>query len=187
MSGSNGPVPRHFQPMVHNDGYTERGAESWGSTWGPHGQQRPNAAHITGFDHSQTPLALGDAAAENTAPGSVAITPGTGSISLQGVSVSCATVTGTLTVAAEAAPISRIVLPPATRLISLLGSVLAPQAFETIIKPYIAQEQHEYFEALVQKDFTEARVIDVRLWVRAIWLSIHILVAPIIRLIRRGE
>ena len=184
MSESNQGVPRYFQPMLQNQAVFAHYA--WGYSWGPHGQ-RPDAAAVAGFDQSQTPLVLREAAAANAAPGPIEITPGAGATSPHGVAASSATITGTLTLVIHAAPVPRIARPPATRLISVLGSVLVKSFFDRVIAPYIAQEQHEHYEALLRRDFTQANIIGARMYPMIVWIILRSIVAPIILLITRGE
>jgi hypothetical protein len=80
----------------------------------------------------------------------------------------------------------RIARPPAGRLISVLGRVLTRHAFDTMIAPYIAQEQHEYYQALCRKEYGQARLITFRMHV-LIWYNVLWAVASsIIHLVRRA-
>ena len=65
----------------------------------------------------------------------------------------------------------RIEHPPATRYISMLKSVLTHGAYDRIIAPYVAQEHHEYYEALLQQDMRQAKVIRARMYSLLTWLS----------------
>ena len=85
---------------------------------------------------------------------------------------------------AEASPV-RIARPPAGRLIAALRCVLTAHAFDSMVAPYIAQEQHEYYEALLQKDDRQARIIAARMHLM-IWYNVLCAIATsITRLIRR--
>jgi hypothetical protein len=187
MSHPTQGVPRHFQPMMHNEDYAHWDAAGWGSSWGPHGQQRPNAAYIAGFDQSQTPLVLRTLGGANGDGGPSSITPLAGTLTLRAVAVSTSSATATLTLTRAEAPSVRIARPPATRLISVLSSVLVKSYFDRVIAPYIAQEQHEHYEALLRKDFRQARVVGARMYPMIFWIIFRSIVAPVIRLITRGE
>ena len=77
----------------------------------------------------------------------------------------------------------RIEHPPATRYISILKSLLTHNAYAKIIAPYVAQEQHEYYEALLHKNPHQAKVIRIRMYLLLTWLSLRAFVSPVIRLI----
>lgn len=187
---------RSFEPMIHNDdSHPEFGN---GQVW--NFGQRPMAAHISPYNQEDTPLVLrtsesrvegsgfvsqGAAASIESAAKSTTITPGTAEIGLKGSSGGKVTVTATLTVT-SIAPVQQLERPPASGLISALKRILTCVAFDRIIAPYVAQEQHEYYEALVRKDLQQAKWIRVRMYLLLTWLSFRAFVSPVIRLITRA-
>jgi hypothetical protein len=85
-----------------------------------------------------------------------------------------------------ATPIRRIERPLANGLISVLRRVLTRAAFDRIIAPYVAQEQHEYYEALLRKDLEQAKLIRIRMYFLLSRISFRAFVSPVIRLITRA-
>jgi hypothetical protein len=78
----------------------------------------------------------------------------------------------------------RLARAPAGRLISALQRILTPTAFKGMIAPYIAQEQHEYYDALCRKEYRQARWIAVRMHL-LVWYNVLSAVASsITRLVR---
>jgi hypothetical protein len=60
-------------------------------------------------------------------------------------------------------PPFRLARPPAATMISVLNRILTATAFQSMIAPYIAQEQHEYYEVLLRKNYRAARWIEIRM------------------------
>jgi len=63
---------------------------------------------------------------------------------------------------------------------------LTRAAFDRIIAPYVAQEQHEYYEALLQNDLQQAKWIRFRMYLLLTLISFRAFVSPVIRLIMRA-
>jgi hypothetical protein len=114
----------------------------------------------------------------------IRISPGTARIQIFADKTVYAILAKKLTGLAEQS--RRIEHPPATRYISMLKSVLTHGAYDRIIAPYVAQEQHEYYEALLQNDMRQAKVIRARMYLLLTWLSFRAFVSPVIRLITRA-
>ena len=147
----------------------------------PLGQQRPITAHISAHGQEDTPLVLQESNTELDGRW-VVITPDPEKIRALAKRVSM-----TVFEAKGIQPVNApqpIEHPPATRYISILRSALTDGAYSRIIAPYVAQEQHEYYEALLQKDTRQAKVIKTRMYLLLTWLSFRALVSPVIRLIK---
>jgi hypothetical protein len=80
------------------------------------------------------------------------------------------TVEGHAPTVTEAPPV-RLVRPPAGRLISKLERLMPAAAFNAMVAPYFAQEQHEYYEALKRKDYHQARRIEIRMHL-TVWYNV---------------
>jgi hypothetical protein len=112
----------------------------------------------------------------------VTITPGAGEVKLQGQSIRMSL--GTVGVVITPTP--RIARPPAGRLIRVLGRVLTRAAFEGMVGPFIAQEQHEYYEALLRGELGQAKWIVLRMYLLIGYNLFAAVAASLIRLVRRA-
>jgi hypothetical protein len=81
----------------------------------------------------------------------------------------------------------RLARPPAGKLISLLNRILTPNAFRGMIAPYIAQEQHEYYEALVRREHRQAKWVVVRMYLLISYNVVCALVSMIPGLLKRAR
>lgn len=97
-----------------------------------------------------------------------------------------ATPGGSSTVTIPSPPAPSLVLPPATRLVSGLKWFLTPNAYSRIVAPLVAQEQHEYFEAIRQGDECLARWIGARMYLLITWGALWACLAPIAKVFRRA-
>jgi len=78
----------------------------------------------------------------------------------------------------------RLARSPATHLVSGLKWLLTPKAYSRIVEPLVAQEQHEYFEAIRRGDQRLARWIVARMYALIICNAMWALVAPIAKMFR---
>jgi hypothetical protein len=85
---------------------------------------------------------------------------------------------------AKAPPPIHIARAPAGRFISFLERLLTRPAFESVIAPFIAQEQHEYYEALLRNEPWYARWIVVRIYLSIGYNVIAAAAASVISLVR---
>jgi hypothetical protein len=181
-------APRPFKPMTHNSAWWS--GDDNDDVWSPFGQQRPMTAHLTVHNQGEDLCAAGarleghgfvtrSAAAMENAAKSITITVTAGKIEFKGSDQKMST-----TDAPIVAP--RIERPPASRFISVLGRFLTRAAFDRIIAPYVSQEQHEYYEALLRKDLPQAKLIRRRMYCLLVWLTVQAFVSPVIRLFTRA-
>jgi len=175
--------------------------QGWGSTWGPNSSAQMMAPHVPASNQGDTPLAPREAAARSAVVNSVLAgstmhsmsvtvdtpTSRTIAITLDSAVAVKATATATLTTAETDGPTPRIARAPAGRLTAVLGFIFTGPAYERIIAPYIAQEQHEYYDALLQRSYGRAKYIVWRMRLMAILLSIRPLVAALVRLFTGGR
>lgn len=101
-------------------------------------------------------------------------------VKLQGQSMSSGTV-GMVT-----SPAPRIARDPAARLSNGLRRILTRSAFEGMIAPFIAQEQHEYYEALLRGEFRQAKWIVVRMYWMIGYNLVAAVAASLVRLLSRS-
>lgn len=156
---------RPFEPMMHNEihlAWDAEVADNWGSGPGPFGQQRGVIAHIA-------TLIPGDSRME-----------GYGFVS----PAAAAMIDAIPPVTVVSVTSSRIARPPAMLLIRFLRLVLTKIAYQKIIGPYLAQEQHEYYEALLRREYGQARWIIVRMYVLTVTTVVKALISPIIQLLK---
>ena len=85
-----------------------------------------------------------------------------------------------------AAP-AKLAKPPATQLVSALRWLLTEAAYTRIVAPLVAQEQHEYYEAIRCGDTVRTRWIAVRMHVLIAYCVMLALLAPISRLFRSAS
>lgn len=182
-SDERAPPQRPFEPMTHNSAWS---GDDDDGVWSHFGQQRPMTAHLTVHNQGEDLRAAGarleghgfvtrSAAAMENASKSTTITPQSGKMGFGSVDKKVST-----TDAPTVAP--RIEHPPASRFISVLGRFLTCPAFDRIIVPYVSQEQHEYYEALLRKDLPQAKLIRRRMYCLLVWLTVQAFVSPVIRL-----
>lgn len=137
-------------------------------------------------------------ASETDSPRSMTITPPTGKIELRGNASAKATSRGNLTVTSSARPVRlgqpvslaqqvRLARPPATRLVSGLKRLLTPTAFSRIVEPLVAQEQHEYFEAIRCADEGFAVWIEARMHVLIVCNALRAVLVPIAKMFRSAN
>jgi hypothetical protein len=200
--------PRPFDPMMHAYDYAGYGGQGWSAqaiaqgwstqgttrawsaqsayeweaTWGRNSSQTM-APRIPPFDQTATPMPLRQyTLAVMPATESVVAEPRTFTVTLQSTISVKAALTAEVT---RTAP--RIARAPAARLVSVLSFVLTRSAYERIIVPYIAQEQHEHYEALLRKEFRRASFIVARMYLLTILICMRALVAPLAKLFTRSD
>jgi hypothetical protein len=83
---------------------------------------------------------------------------------------------------AAAASLAHLMRPPAAGVTSALRCVLTCAAYDKVILPYVAQEQHEYIEALTAGDSRQARLIKVRMYLLLVGLVVRALAFPLVRM-----
>jgi hypothetical protein len=160
-------APEEFEAMLHNDGWVQLCEEHW------------SESRIAPDIVLQTSTQRVVLEAKFTAATSVA---------LQGlrVTASAGILTPSVTPNGRAPASPRIARPPAGRLIACLSRFLTRPAFERMIAPFIAQEQHEYYDALIRGEFWYARWIVVRMYLMIGYNVIAAVAASVINLVRRA-
>jgi hypothetical protein len=73
-----------------------------------------------------------------------------------------------------------LALPPALGLNRAIKLMLTPKAYRSIIEPVIADNHHEYYEALKQHEAT--RWIVIRMYLLPAWAAIRLVLGSIVRL-----
>jgi len=182
---------KSFNPMTHNSAWwnDDEGA------WSPFEQQRPMVGHIT--EHQQEDFSLPLQTPSWSSDGQrilfedeefevkeIRISPETARIQILADAAVFSALKKKMGHLAE--PPQRIEHPPATNYISILKSILTRGSYDRIVAPYIAQEQHEYYEALLKKDMQQAKVIKIRMYLLLTWLSFQAFVSPVICLFTRA-
>lgn len=75
--------------------------------------------------------------------------------------------------------------PPATRFVSALRCLLTENAYARIVAPLVAQEQHEYYEAIRCGNEKRARWVEGRLYLLLIWIVLRAIHETVARLLGR--
>lgn len=77
--------------------------------------------------------------------------------------------------------------PPATQFVSALRrSVLSEQAYRRIVGPLVAQEQHEYYEAMRRGEQELAWWIGKRIYLLILWNTFWVYLVPRLAKLLRG-
>ena len=168
-----------FEPMIQIGEYTVWDTPGWKATRRLIRQATPT--HLHPNNPAVVPLLLALSESVRISPPTDEIT--LRSVSAGGVTISAALVRNgaTLTDSKDQGP--RIARAPAGRLISVLRFVLTRAAYERIFAPYIAQEQHEHYEALLRKEFRRAGFIVARMYLGTIFIAARTFVAPFVALL----
>jgi hypothetical protein len=85
---------------------------------------------------------------------------------------------------AAVAPAAR---PPATRTTTVLRCMLTHATHDRVILPYVAQEQHEYSQALLAGDSRKASIIRVRMYLLLVGLVARTLILPLMRIFQSAS
>jgi hypothetical protein len=117
---------------------------------------------------------------------STVITPGTGAIEFRSPETGKVTMRANLEVTSLPPRRVRIAKMPAMRLVSGLKWLLTSKAHSRIVAPLVAQEQHEYYEALVRGDKWLARWIAARMYLLILCNTLWAVVAPLLARVFRG-
>jgi len=112
---------------------------------------------------------------------SAVITPSAGTIEFKSVSTGKVAMRANLRVTSV-----RIARMPATNLVASLRWLLTPKAYSRIVAPLIAQEQHEYYEALLRHDRWLTRWIEARMYLLILWNTLWAFIAPLLAGVFRG-
>jgi hypothetical protein len=88
---------------------------------------------------------------------------------------------------AAVAPAARLERLPATRSTTVLRCVLTHAAYDKVILPYVAQEQHEYSQALLAGDSRQASIIRVRMYLLLVALGARTLILPLMRIFQSAS
>ena len=164
-------LPQEFQPMMHNHAwdYTDDDPDEW-----PDSHVAPDIALLSKAGQFSVELKVVE-------QGSAAIDD-----FLRRATIKTIRIHDVPFVRLRDAPSVRIARPPAGRLVSVLRHALTAAAFDGMIAPYVAQEQHEYYEALRRKEFRQARWIVVRMYLLVGYNVLCAVTSSITRLVRRA-
>jgi hypothetical protein len=154
--------PEEFEAMLHNDGWVQLCEEHWSESLIAPDIVLQTRTHRVVLETKLTTAT---------------------SVTLHGLRLTAST--GILTPRTHMPSSPRIARPPAGRFIACLSRVLTRPAFERMIAPFIAQEQHEYYEALLHEEFWYARWIVVRMYLMIGYNVIAAAAASAINLVRR--
>lgn len=113
------------------------------------------------------------------------IRPPAGSLELKGGGSAKMSSSASLNLSSSPSP-APIARPPATRMVSGLRFLLTRNAYSRIVAPLVAQEQHEYFEAILRGDERLAWWIGKRMYVLIVWNTFWAFLAPLFAKVFRG-
>jgi hypothetical protein len=155
-----------FEPMMHNDSFdpdTDEGARSRDEAVAAYRRRQVYSRLYA--EHTYYPPQ-----SATSAPPSIRVVHGQ--------------MEGTLSAPPPPAPPVRLERPPAQSLRALLALLMPRKAYERIIRPYFADEFHEYCEALRVGDRRRALVIVVRMHMMIWYNVVAAIVASVVRPIK---